>query len=260
MDQELKQRLIGAAVITALAAIFVPMLFDDPVKETGKSISELKIPEIPAKMQDVEIAPLPEKIEEVTPEFSSSKPVQRDVNQLENSEEDLDEQVTKPKLRLSSKDTKPTTKQIKPTVTNTDVVAEDVSIPAEEPIKTVNKPTKLPVNPPVPTNPVNPAKSIKPANPVADNAVLAKSLESAPVDSTIRWYLNVGTFTQKTNAETLLANLKQQGFLASLKDFTSEKGTIYKVRIGPMLDKAKAQAMKSKLAQVNINSFVAPEE
>ncbi|WP_054762430.1 hypothetical protein [Methylomonas koyamae] len=65
MDQELKQRLIGAAVITALAAIFVPMLFDDPIDETGKNISELKIPELPAKAQDVEIMPLPEKVEDV---------------------------------------------------------------------------------------------------------------------------------------------------------------------------------------------------
>ena len=62
MDQELKQRLIGAAVITALAAIFVPMLFDDPIDESGKSINELKIPELPAKAQDVEIMPLPEKV------------------------------------------------------------------------------------------------------------------------------------------------------------------------------------------------------
>ncbi len=55
MDQELKQRLIGAAVITALAAIFVPMLFDDPIDESGKSINELKIPELPAKAQDVDM-------------------------------------------------------------------------------------------------------------------------------------------------------------------------------------------------------------
>lgn len=47
MDQDLKQRLVGAIVITSLAAIFVPMLFDDPVDESGKMISELKIPDAP---------------------------------------------------------------------------------------------------------------------------------------------------------------------------------------------------------------------
>ena len=72
MDQELKQRLIGAAVITALAAIFVPMLFDDPIDETGKNINQLTLPEIPAKAQDVEIMPLPEKAEDVVATGSGS--------------------------------------------------------------------------------------------------------------------------------------------------------------------------------------------
>ncbi len=44
MDHELKQRLIGAVVVTALCAIFIPMLFDDPVDNSGQSVSELSIP------------------------------------------------------------------------------------------------------------------------------------------------------------------------------------------------------------------------
>lgn len=44
MDHELKQRLIGAVVVTALCAIFIPMLFDDPVDNTGQNVSELSIP------------------------------------------------------------------------------------------------------------------------------------------------------------------------------------------------------------------------
>ncbi|MFZ2405145.1 MAG: hypothetical protein WAW41_08415, partial [Methylobacter sp.] len=44
MDHELKQRLIGAVVVTALCAIFIPMLFDDPVDNSGQMVSELNIP------------------------------------------------------------------------------------------------------------------------------------------------------------------------------------------------------------------------
>lgn len=47
LDHELKQRLVGAAVITAIAAIFVPMLFDDPIVERGQAVNELTIPEPP---------------------------------------------------------------------------------------------------------------------------------------------------------------------------------------------------------------------
>ena len=44
MNQELKQRLIGAVVVTALAAIFIPMLFDDPIDKGGQLVTELEIP------------------------------------------------------------------------------------------------------------------------------------------------------------------------------------------------------------------------
>lgn len=65
MEQDLKQRLVGAIVITSLAAIFVPMLFDDPIDETGKLISELKIPDAPGKSLDADSASLPNSIDEV---------------------------------------------------------------------------------------------------------------------------------------------------------------------------------------------------
>ncbi len=65
MEQGLKQRLVGAIVITSLAAIFVPMLFDDPIDQTGKLISELKIPDAPGKSLDADSASLPESVDEV---------------------------------------------------------------------------------------------------------------------------------------------------------------------------------------------------
>ncbi len=65
MDQELKQRLIGAVVITALAAIFIPMLFDDPVQDEGKFINELKIPEPPKDTFTKTAENLPDSVEQV---------------------------------------------------------------------------------------------------------------------------------------------------------------------------------------------------
>lgn len=44
MNEILKQRIVGAIVITALAAIFVPMLFDDPVSEVDDFNSPLVLP------------------------------------------------------------------------------------------------------------------------------------------------------------------------------------------------------------------------
>lgn len=50
IDHKLKQQLVGAAVITSLAAIFIPMLFDDPVDESRQAIRGLTIPKAPVEV------------------------------------------------------------------------------------------------------------------------------------------------------------------------------------------------------------------
>lgn len=58
MDEKIKQRLVGTIVITALLAIFLPMLFEDPVERRGLSVSEMKIPDLPVQFQSpVQVAP-----------------------------------------------------------------------------------------------------------------------------------------------------------------------------------------------------------
>lgn len=244
MDQELKQRLIGAAVITALAAIFVPMLFDDPIDESGKSINELKIPELPAKAQDVEIMPLPEKVEDVATLAEETKPDAPAVVYEGDDEADLE--PSRPLAHIGVKDTAPppapSVKFVEPDAEEEDVAIH--AVPAAKPVK------------PAPEVPVAeaPVKAVKPA--VIEPAAKPAAAESAVT----RLYLNAGSFSQLSNAQSLQDTLKKQGFAASIKEVATEKGKIYKVRVGPMLDKAKAQAVKSKLSQINVNSFVTGDE
>lgn len=75
MDHDLKQRLVGAAVITSLAAIFVPMLFDDPIDESGKLIAELTLPE--QSVASLEVDKLPANIDDIVnlPATSANKPI-----------------------------------------------------------------------------------------------------------------------------------------------------------------------------------------
>lgn len=274
MDQELKQRLIGAAVITALAAIFVPMLFDDPIDETGKSINELKIPDMPAKAQDVEIMPLPEKAEDVATAAQVERPALPHSAQSSAIEEPADEadmEAPRPKARLTDKQTAIAAHKAQPLVADEDVAeAEDVASAPKtaEPIKATVKSVAAPIAAAPAVVATKPPKAvikmpdavseapIKPAVPAAASAPAPVGGDSA----TTRWYLNAGSFTQKANAQTLLDTLKQQGFAATLKEVSSDKGMVYKVRVGPMLDKIKAQAVKAKLAQININSFVSGDE
>lgn len=48
LEERLKQRLIGAAVLVALVVIFVPMLIDEPVD--SKQVADHDIPEKPVKL------------------------------------------------------------------------------------------------------------------------------------------------------------------------------------------------------------------
>ena len=266
MDQELKQRLIGAAVITALAAIFIPMLFDDPIDESGKSINELTIPELPSKAQDVEIMPLPEKVEDVATVAPVEKPEPPAPAVAYQGDEEADMDVSaRPHATITEKETAaaPRPKVIAPEPD----MAEDVDVPPSLPAK----PVKTPVQPATP--PATPVKSPKLAvvEPAAKPVVVELAAKQAVVEpatkpsaavsnATVRWYLNAGSFSKKENAVALMDNLKKQGFAASLKEAASDKGTVYKVRVGPMLDKAKAQEVKAKLAQINVNSFVSGDE
>ncbi|MGD0959242.1 MAG: SPOR domain-containing protein [Methylomonas sp.] len=266
MDQELKQRLIGAAVITALAAIFVPMLFDDAVDETGKEISSLTIPSIPEKEQDVEISPLPEKMGDVATAAPTEKSLATAPNQGGEGEGEIDVAPPKPITHLSGNKGGASTAKHAPHAgagASAAVGDEDQLQPAPEDVTPPPKgPKPAPQTlPPAPAATGAPAK--KQVARTFDNQVDENAGKPAPPtgnDTGTRWYLNAGSFSQKANAVALQESLKQQGFASTLKEVGGEKGVVYKVRIGPMLDRAKAQAVKSKLSQINVNSFVSPDE
>lgn len=250
MDQELKQRLIGAAVITALAAIFVPMLFDDPIDESVKNVSELKIPDLPSKAQDAEIMILPEKVEDVATLKPANQPPQPVV--LEEDDE-VAMEAPRQQVQITAKDTAvtpPPAKWVEPEE-DMQVAEEDVEPPAV--IEIPSKPQKQ--SAPVVAVPEPAVVNKKPTTPPSVNKTTVAAENAAT-----RLYLNVGTFSQKVNATSLSDSLKQQGFAVSVKEVASDKGLVFKVRVGPMLDRATAQSVKSKLAQINVNSFVSGDE
>ncbi|OQK17650.1 hypothetical protein AU255_07230 [Methyloprofundus sedimenti] len=75
MNVILKQRIVGAIVITALAAIFVPMIFDDPVSDVDLYMNELALPQEPKE----DFQPLLDNIPKTTDQVLS-KPIPAQVN------------------------------------------------------------------------------------------------------------------------------------------------------------------------------------
>lgn len=153
MDQELKQRLVGAIVITSLAVIFVPMLFDDPIDQSGEMIGALEIPPQSAVANQYQQVQLPNNIDDVI-----SLPKPKAIQQLQAK-------------------------------------------------KVVNK------------------------------------ME--------RWFVQLGTFGDKNNAITLQNKISKQGFPVKVKEISTDKGEMYRVVVGPELDRNRAEQLKVKIDKLN---------
>ncbi len=80
---------------------------------------------------------------------------------------------------------------------------------------------------------------------------------STPQDSLVRWVVQAGSFSDASNAERLVANLKEQGLSAYSETITSSASSIFRVRIGPFLERDEAMRIKQQLSEAfSINGVV----
>lgn len=78
-----------------------------------------------------------------------------------------------------------------------------------------------------------------------------------PTDTNLQYYLQAASFRQHTDAEKLRARLALKGHKSVTQVRTSEeKGTFYRVRLGPYADKRKAKTAKNKLQKLGVRPFV----
>ena len=89
--------------------------------------------------------------------------------------------------------------------------------------------------------------------------------ESAPVsnpsDPLVRWVVQVGSFRNSQSAEDLVAKLRLAGLSAFSEKVSTSSGTVFKVRIGPELDRDKAAELARKVkAEHQLDTFVTTQE
>jgi DedD protein len=91
MDKVLKQRLVGAAILIALAVIFVPMLFDGPNDREGPRDASIDLPPPPPDRREVRRLPLqPVDLAEPAVEDSPEPPMPREPVPSEPSDEPVE--------------------------------------------------------------------------------------------------------------------------------------------------------------------------
>lgn len=98
-----------------------------------------------------------------------------------------------------------------------------------------------------------------------ESSVAPSTNEPSPVSQSIAsqsttgmWAVQLGSFSNKENAERLAADLRDQGFAAFLSEVYNSGTALQRVRIGPQKDRASAEAIATQLARAGHEGRVVP--
>ena len=101
-----------------------------------------------------------------------------------------------------------------------------------------------------------PKPDVVPDKPAEEPA--PKPVPQPAASTTGMWAVQLGSFSNKENAEKLAADLRKQGYAAFLSQLTTDKGQLHRVRIGPQKDRESAEEMAKRLAKVGQQGQVVP--
>jgi DedD protein len=137
-----------------------------------------------------------------------------------------------------------------------------------EPVPLTSSTTAAP-EPVTPDATTSTAQKAKKAPPVVEkkSEPVAKVVESVPkpqaepppaASTTGMWAVQLGSFSNKANAEKLAADLRKQGYAAFLSQLATDSGQLHRVRIGPQKDRDSAEVMAQRLAKAGHKGQVVP--
>ena len=334
MDTALKQRLIGAVVLVALAVIFLPMLIKGPAPDSGVSDVPLAVPASPDGQFETRELPLvtpgnalnggavgldstatapapvtPATASEAIPlgtapaatpamlpataaagnlavnfgAYATAADADAVIARLKQSKLPAFREATvingKPAHRVrigpyvDRADAEAA--RLQATQVRSDVKAQVVTLDAQGPSPvptsasapatasaaqptTATAPVTTQVLPPEPAKPA----VAKPVTPTPAAAAVTKPVATAPkpvaptaaapapkpAASNVGFAVQLGAFSQAADANALRDKLRAAGFSAFVQQVKTDKGTLSRVRVGPVASRADAEALKSQVA------------
>ena len=130
---------------------------------------------------------------------------------------------------------------------------------ASEPESDTEKPEQSPAEPEVTQPTPEPIPQQEIAREEQDPVPQPSTEPAKPAaSSTGMWAVQLGSFSNKENAEKLAADLRKQGYAAFLSQLQTSAGELHRVRIGPQKDRASAEAMAARLLKANHKGQVVP--
>ncbi|HSG65161.1 MAG TPA: SPOR domain-containing protein [Gammaproteobacteria bacterium] len=83
--------------------------------------------------------------------------------------------------------------------------------------------------------------------------------DSAVAAGEARWYVQLGAFGDRGNADRLAARVGTYGYRAHVSEFPSSGRTVYRVRVGPEASRGRAESIASALSAHSFVAQVVPE-
>jgi len=211
MDSALKQRLLGAAVLIALAIIFVPMMLSNAPQKQVSTTENMAIP--PPTERKFEIRTLP--VDTASPPTAvPAAPPAVDPNRVAT----VDTHAPARTDAHPESSTAPTTAATKPDLIKPDSVKPDSSKPEPKPAPAETKPAPAPVAAP-------------PSTPAG------------------RFAVNLGVYADQAHADALVAKVKALGQHAYSEPTEYQGKQALRVRVGPFADRAGAESARLRIKQ-----------
>lgn len=214
MEQAKKQRLVGGIVLAALALILVPAFLD---------FSRNAVPEV--QRQEMPQAPDARRMEVLPLEVWSSK---------EDPQVDPDNRIM----------TEPSPVAEPVAEAETDVIAKPAaSTPEHKPVQkaaTKPEPEQKVASEPAPKPTSKPTVASKP-----DSVKLPVVPEGSAA-----WVVQIGSFGDEPKAFALRDRLREAGHPVFIERGRSNNKLIYRVKVGPMLQKSEAERRKQQVAKL----------
>ena len=240
MDAALKQRLIGATVLVALAVIFLPMLVDGPETEREASAEQLSLdlpvrPDRPMETREIPLLPTP------APTPAPAQPVAADGAEV------LPVVDTGAEQRVDALSGQPVGAGSEPGAPSTAApVSATASSVAASPVTAPPAASSAPTTAPAPAAPAPTAASSSAAS--SSPAAAAASSPPARPAATLptataggSYAVNVGSYANVANAENLLNRLKNAGIAAYAESVSLDGRPVRRVRLGPYAQRAEAE-------------------
>jgi DedD protein len=238
MDRALKERVVGAIVLVVIAVLVVPVFLDGPTPD-AEMVSEAVTLPGQNGAEDRRTVVLQLDRDQPLP-VSSSQPAPRAADKREPEPSPPTGSATAP----SGSATPPAGSATAP-AGSANAPAATATTEAER------KPEPEPEAEPRPEPDPPPARA---EDPPPATAPAPDPGESA----TGMWAVQIGSFSNKENADRLAAGLREKGYAAFLSQVQTGAGSLHRVRIGPQKDRESAEAVAAKLKAGNVDGQVVP--